>query len=65
MAISGVGQSYYQNNVETTKRAKSVNSTKETNGFAGKVTEKNSIFIYIILRVQTLFYTRHFQSSKF
>ena len=43
MAISGVGQSYYQNNVETTKRAKSVNSTKETNGFAGKVTEKNSI----------------------
>ena len=27
MAISGVGQSYYQNNVATTKSTKSVNST--------------------------------------
>lgn len=30
MAISGVGQSYYQNNVATTKSTKSVNSTGET-----------------------------------
>ena len=30
MAISGVGQSYYQNDVVTTKNAKSVNSTEET-----------------------------------
>ena len=30
MAISGVGQSYYQNNVATTKSTKSVNSTEET-----------------------------------
>ena len=27
MAISGVGQSYYQNNVATTKSTKSVNNT--------------------------------------
>ena len=30
MAISGIGQSYYQNNVATTKSTKSVNSTGET-----------------------------------
>ena len=30
MAISGVGQSYYQNNVSTTKSTKSVNNTEET-----------------------------------
>ena len=30
MAISGVGQSYYQKNVATTKSTKSVNSTGET-----------------------------------
>ncbi len=30
MAISGVGQSYYQNNVATTKSTKGVNSTGET-----------------------------------
>ena len=30
MAISGVGQSYYQNNVATTKSTKNVNSTGET-----------------------------------
>lgn len=30
MSISGVGQSYYQNNVATTKSTKSVNSTEET-----------------------------------
>ena len=30
MAISGVGQSYYQNNVATTKSTKSVNSMGET-----------------------------------
>ena len=29
MAISGVGQSYYQNNVATTKSTKSVNSMGE------------------------------------
>lgn len=43
MAISGVGQSYYQNNVVTTKSTKSVNSTEETNSFAGKVIEKSSV----------------------
>ena len=41
MAISGIGQSYYQNSVETTKRAKSVNSTEETNSFVNKVVEKS------------------------
>ena len=41
MAISGVGQSYYQNNVEITKRAKNVNSTEETNSFVSKVVEKS------------------------
>ena len=30
MAISGVGQSYYQNNVATTKSTKSVNSTGDS-----------------------------------
>ena len=30
MAISGAGQSYYQNNVSTTKSIKSVNSTEES-----------------------------------
>ena len=29
MAISGVGQSYYQNKVETTKSTKTVNSTEQ------------------------------------
>ena len=29
MAISGVGQSYYQNNVTTMKSTKNVNSTEE------------------------------------
>ena len=43
MAISGVGQNYYQNSTETTKNAKSVNSTEETGGFAGKVAEKSSV----------------------
>ena len=43
MAISGVGQSYYQNNVATTKSTKSVNGMGETNSFAGKVTEKSSV----------------------
>ncbi len=41
MAISGIGQSYYQNNVEITKRAKNVNSTEETNSFVSKVVEKS------------------------
>ena len=35
MAISGVGQSYYQNNVATTKSTKSVNSTGETGQYKG------------------------------
>lgn len=43
MAISGVGQNYYQNSVETTKSTKGVNSTEKTGGFAGKVAEKSSV----------------------
>ena len=43
MAISGVGQSYYQNNVATTKSTRNVNSMGETNSFADKVTEKSSV----------------------
>ena len=43
MAISGVGQNYYQNNVVTTKSTKGVNSTEKADGFAGKVTEKSSV----------------------
>ena len=43
MAISGVGQNYYQNNVVTTKGTKGVNSTEKADGFAGKVTEKSSV----------------------
>lgn len=42
MAISGVGQNYYQNNVATTKSTNSVNSTEKADGFAGKVAEKGS-----------------------
>ncbi|MCM1305283.1 MAG: hypothetical protein NC305_16840 [Lachnospiraceae bacterium] len=42
MAISGVGQNYYQNYV-TTKSAKGVNSTEETGSFTGKVTEKSPV----------------------
>lgn len=37
MAISGVGQSYYQNNVATTKSTKSVNSTGETGNTKWKI----------------------------
>ena len=36
MAISGVGQSYYQNNVATTKSTKSVNSTRSEERRVGK-----------------------------
>ncbi|MDE6319227.1 MAG: hypothetical protein K2M22_05910 [Lachnospiraceae bacterium] len=43
MAISGVIQSYYQNNAVTAKSAKRVNSTEETDNFAGKVTEKGAV----------------------
>lgn len=43
MAISGVVQRYYQNNVVTAKSTKSVNSTEETNSFAGKVIGKSSV----------------------
>ena len=42
MAISGVGQNYYQNNVTTTKSTKGVNSTEKAGGFARKVAEKGS-----------------------
>ena len=43
MAISGVGQNYYQNNVVTMKSTKGVNSTEKADGFAGNVTEKSSV----------------------
>lgn len=43
MAISGVGQNYYQNNVATTKSTKGVSSTEKADSFAGKVTEKSSV----------------------
>ena len=43
MAISGVGQNYYQNKVATTKSSKSVNSTEKAGGFVSKVAEKGSI----------------------
>ena len=44
MSISGVGQSYYQNNVATTKSTKNVNSTEKTDRFAARVAEKSSVF---------------------
>lgn len=43
MAISGVVQSYYQNNVAITKNTKGVNSTEKADNFAGRVTEKSSV----------------------
>ena len=43
MSISGVGQSYYQNNVETTKSTKNANNTEKPDGFVGKVAEKSSV----------------------
>ena len=43
MNISGVGQSYYQNNAATTESTKNVNSTKKTDGFVAKVTDKSSV----------------------
>ena len=43
MAISGVGQNYYQNSVVTTKSTKGVNSTEKADSFAGKVAEKSSV----------------------
>ena len=43
MAISGVGQNYYQNSVAATKSTKGINSTEKADGFAGKVTEKGSV----------------------
>ena len=45
MAISGVGQSYYQNNVATTKSAKSVNSTGET-GSTKELSEAEEMAIF-------------------
>ena len=42
MAISGVGQSYYQGNAAA-KGTKRANSTEKTGNFAGKVTEKSDI----------------------
>ncbi len=43
MSISGVGQSYYQNNVATTKSTKNVNSTEKTDRFAARVAEKGTV----------------------
>ena len=43
MGISGIGQNYYHNNVATARNTKNVNSTGKTDGFAGKVTEKNPV----------------------
>ena len=45
MAISGVGQSYYQNNVATTKSTKSVNSTEET-GNTKELSEAEEMAIF-------------------
>ena len=45
MAISGVGQSYYQNNVATTKSTKSVNSTVET-GNTKELSEAEEMAIF-------------------
>lgn len=45
MAISGVGQSYYQNNVATTKSTKNVNSTGET-GSTKKLSEAEEMAIF-------------------
>lgn len=43
MAINGVGQNYYQNNMTATKGTKRVNNTEKTDNFAGKVTEKGAV----------------------
>lgn len=43
MAISGVGQNYYQNNAATTKNTKNVSGMEKTNSFAGKIAEKGSV----------------------
>ena len=43
MNISGVGQSYYQNNAATTKSTQNLNSTEKTDGFVAKVTDKSSV----------------------
>lgn len=45
MAISGVGQGYYQNNVATTKSTKSVNSTVET-GNTKELSEAEEMAIF-------------------
>ena len=45
MAISGVGQSYYQNIVATTKSTKSVNSTEET-GSTKELSEAEEMAIF-------------------
>lgn len=45
MAISGVGQSYYQNNVATTKSTKSVNSMGET-GNTKELSEAEEMAIF-------------------
>ena len=45
MAISGVGQSYYQNNVATTKSTKNVNSTGET-GSTKELSEAEEMAIF-------------------
>jgi hypothetical protein len=43
MNISGVGQSYYQNNAATAKSTQNLNSTEKTDGFVAKVTDKSSV----------------------
>ena len=43
MAVSGIGQNYYQSSMVAMKSAKSVNSTEKADSFAGKVTKKSSI----------------------
>ena len=45
MSISGVGQSYYQNDVATTKNAKSVNSTEET-GNTNELSEAEKLEVF-------------------
>ena len=43
MDVNGIGQNYYQNNVAAMKSTGNINSTKKTNSFAEKVTEKSSV----------------------
>lgn len=69
MAISGVGQSYYQNNVATTKSTKSVNSTGET-GNTKELSEAEEMAIFkkefyaeIVLMKHRIFRIIHHKSA--